>query len=135
MLPTVTRASEEMLRLVPAALREGSYALGVPKWKTITRIVLPTALPGIITGVMLAVARAAGETAPVLLVAGGFDSINFNPFVGNQQSLSLYIFQQAGLASKYGAPRAYAAALTLVTFVLVLTVIAKVLARRNKLAK
>jgi len=135
MLPTVTRASEEMLRLVPAALREGSYALGVPKWKTIMRIVLPTALPGIITGVMLAVARAAGETAPVLLVAGGFASINFNPFVGNQESLSLYVYQQAGLASKYGAPRAYAAALTLVTFVLVLTVIAKLLARRNKLAK
>src|SRR5215475_3076549 len=135
MLPTVTRASEEMLRLVPAALREGSYALGVPKWKTITHIVLPTALPGIITGVMLAVARAAGETAPVLLVAGGFESINFNPFVGNQESLSLYVFQQASVASKYGPPRAYAAALTLVTFVLALTVIAKLLARRNKLVK
>ena len=64
MLPTVVRSTEEMLRLVPAALREGAYALGVPKWKTIMRIVLPTALPGIVTGVMLAIARAAGETAP-----------------------------------------------------------------------
>jgi phosphate transport system permease protein len=135
MLPTVTRASEEMLRLVPGPLREGAYALGVPKWKTIVRIVLPTAAPGIITGVMLAVARAAGETAPVLLVAGGFASINFNPFVGNQESLSLYIFQQASVASKYGPPRAYAAAFTLVAFVLTLTVIAKLLARRNKLTK
>src|SRR5262249_34584564 len=71
MLPTVTRATEEMLRLVPAELREGAYALGIAKWKTIARIVLPTAGPGIVTGVMLAVARAAGETAPVLLVAGG----------------------------------------------------------------
>jgi phosphate transport system permease protein len=135
MLPTVTRSSEEMLRLVPAALREGSYALGIPKWKTIMRIVLPTALPGIVTGVMLAVARAAGETAPVLLVAGGNPAINRDPFDGNQSSLALYIYEQAGLASKYGPPRAWTAALTLVGLVLTLTVAAKLLARRNKLAR
>ena len=133
MLPTITRSTEEMLRLVPAALREGAYALGIAKWKTIVRIVLPTALPGIVTGVMLAVARAAGETAPVLLVAGGTDSIVTNPFSGNQESLSLYIYQQAGLASKYGAPRAWTAALTLVALVLTLTVAAKLLATRTKL--
>jgi phosphate transport system permease protein len=133
MLPTVTRSTEEMLRLVPPALREGAYALGIPKWKTILRIVLPTALPGIVTGVMLSVARAAGETAPVLLVAGGNPAINFNPFKGNQESLSVYIYEQAGLASKYGAPRAWTAALTLVALVLALTVAAKLLARRNKL--
>jgi phosphate transport system permease protein len=132
MLPTITRSTEEMLRLVPAALREGAYALGVAKWKTIVRIVLPTALPGIVTGVMLAVARAAGETAPVLLVAGGQDSIVTNPFAGNQESLSLYIYQQAGLASKYGPPRAWTAALTLVALVMILTVAAKLLARRSK---
>lgn len=135
MLPIVTRATEEMLRLVPAALREGSYALGVAKWKTIVRIVLPTAAPGIVTAVMLAVARAAGETAPVLLVAGGFDSINMDPFSGNQSSLALYVYQQAGVASKYAPARAWAAALTLVTFVLALSIAAKLLARRNKLAK
>ena len=100
MLPTVTRSTEEMLRLVPAALREGAYALGIPKWKTIVKIVLPTAATGIVTGVMLAVARAAGETAPVLLVAGGTDSINFNPFQGNQESLSVYVYEQARLASQ-----------------------------------
>ena len=135
MLPTVVRATEEMLRLVPAALREGSYALGVPRWRTILRIVLPTALPGIVTGVMLAVARACGETAPVLLVAGGNPGINFNPVQGNQDSLSLFVFEQAGVASKFAPGRAWAAALTLVTLVLALTVAAKLLARRSKLTR
>ncbi len=133
MLPTVTRSTEEMLRLVPAALREGSFALGIPKWKTIMRIALPTALPGIVTGIMLAIARAAGETAPVLLVAGGTPNRNFNPFEGNQESLSVYIYDQAGAATKYGPPRAWTAALTLVTLVFLLTVAAKLLSRRTKL--
>ncbi|SDT75697.1 phosphate ABC transporter membrane protein 2, PhoT family [Actinoplanes derwentensis] len=135
MLPTVVRSTEEMLRLVPGPLREGSYALGVPQWKTIVKVVLPTALPGIVTGVMLAVARAAGETAPVLLVAGGAAAINFDPFAGNQQSLSLFVYQQAGDASKYAPDRAWTAALTLVALVLVLTIAAKLLARRNQLSR
>ncbi|MEU5563874.1 phosphate ABC transporter permease PstA [Micromonospora musae] len=135
MLPTVVRSTEEMLRLVPAPLREGAYALGVPKWKTILRVVLPTALPGIVTGVMLAVARAAGETAPVLLVAGGGASINFNPFENNQSSLALFVYQQAGDASRYAPARAWAAALTLVALVLILTIAAKLLARRNRLGR
>jgi phosphate transport system permease protein len=135
MLPTIVRSTEEMLRLVPGPLREGSYALGVPKWKTITRIVLPTALPGIVTGVMLSIARAAGETAPVLLVAGGADAINFDAFSGNQSSLALYVYQQAGNASKYAPARAWTAALTLVAIVLILTIAAKLLARRNRLSR
>ncbi|MFG1952363.1 phosphate ABC transporter permease PstA [Micromonospora sp. NPDC048830] len=135
MLPTVVRSTEEMLRLVPAPLREGAYALGVPKWKTILRIVLPTALPGIVTGVMLAIARAAGETAPVLLVAGGGAAINVNPFENNQSSLALFVYQQAGDASKYAPARAWTAALTLVALVLILTVAAKLLARRNRLGR
>jgi phosphate transport system permease protein len=135
MLPTIARSTEEMLRLVPAPLREGAYALGVPKWKTIVKIVLPTALPGIVTGIMLAIARAAGETAPVLLVAGGANAINFNPFGGNQSSLSLFVFQQAGDASKYAPARAWTAALTLVALVLALTIAAKLLARRNRLTR
>src|SRR6266511_1083289 len=135
MLPTIMRSTEEMLRLVPGPLREGAYALGVPQWKTITRIVMPTALPGIVTGIMLAVARAAGETAPVLLVAGGAAAINFDPFNGNQQSLSLFVYQQAGDASKYAPARAWTAALTLVAIVLILTVAAKLLARRNVLSR
>ena len=133
MLPTVVRSTEEMLRLVPGPLREGSYALGIPKWKTILKIVLPTASPGIVTGIMLAIARAAGETAPVLLVAGGGAAINVNPFENNQSSLSLFVFQQAGDASKYAPARAWTAALTLVALVLILTIAAKLLARRNQL--
>jgi len=135
MLPTIVRSTEEMLRLVPGPLREGAYALGVPQWKTILRIVVPTALPGIVTGVMLAVARAAGETAPVLLVAGGADAINFDPFNGNQSSLALFVYQQAGDASKYAPARAWTAALTLVALVLILTIAAKMLARRNSLTR
>ncbi|RZU50515.1 phosphate ABC transporter membrane protein 2 (PhoT family) [Krasilnikovia cinnamomea] len=135
MLPTIVRSTEEMLRLVPGPLREGAYALGVPQWKTIIKIVLPTALPGIVTGIMLAIARAAGETAPVLLVAGGASAINFNPFSGNQMSLSLFVFQQAGDASKYAPARAWTAALTLVALVLILTIAAKLLARRNQLTR
>lgn len=135
MLPTIVRSTEEMLRLVPAALREGAYALGVPQWKTIVRIVLPTALPGIVTGVMLAVARAAGETAPVLLVAGGGAAVNVNPFQDNQNSLALFTFQQAGDASRYAPARAWSAALTLVTLVAILTIAAKLVARRNQLAR
>jgi phosphate transport system permease protein len=135
MLPTIVRSTEEMLRLVPAPLREGAYALGVPKWKTIVKVVLPTALPGIVTGIMLAIARAAGETAPVLLVAGGANAINFSPFGGNQSSLSLFVFQQAGDASKYAPARAWTAALTLVALVLSLTIAAKLLARRNRLTR
>ncbi|HEX6500369.1 MAG TPA: phosphate ABC transporter permease PstA [Micromonosporaceae bacterium] len=135
MLPTVTRSTEEMLRLVPATLREGAYALGIAKWKTVARVVLPAARGGIVTGVMLAIARAAGETAPVLLVAGGNPAINFNPFRDSQASLSLFIYDQAGLASKYGPPRAWTAALTLVALVLALTVAAKLLSRRTRLPR
>jgi phosphate transport system permease protein len=135
MLPTVTRAAEEMLRLVPAALREGSYALGVPKWKTIMRIVLPTAAPGIVTGVMLAIARAAGETAPVLVTAGNSSFINFNPFKDPQASLPVYIYDEITGSGKFGVERAWAAAFTLVAVVLGLTVVAKILARRGTLSR
>ena len=79
MIPIVVRSTEEMLRIVPNRLREASYALGVPKWRTITKVVLPTALAGIVTGVMLAVARIIGETAPLLITTGVVDSINCEP--------------------------------------------------------
>ncbi|GLZ81724.1 phosphate transport system permease protein PstA [Actinorhabdospora filicis] len=135
MLPTIVRSAEEMLRLVPNSLREGAYALGIPKWRAILKIVIPTALPGIVTGVMLAVARAAGETAPVMLVAGGAFAINGNPFSGQQTSLSLFIYDQAGTASQYAPARAWTAALTLVALVLLFTVVAKLIARRSKLTR
>ena len=79
MIPIVIRSAEEILKIVPDHLREAAYALGTPKWKTITRIVLPTALAGLVTGVMLAVARVIGETAPLLVTTGVVDSINTEP--------------------------------------------------------
>ncbi|MDT5220432.1 MAG: phosphate transport system permease protein, partial [Mycobacterium sp.] len=89
MLPVVVRSTEEMLRLVPDELREASYALGVPKWKTIVRIVVPIAMPGIVSGVLLAIARVIGETAPVLVLVGYSRSINMDMFSGNMASLPL----------------------------------------------
>ena len=135
MLPIVVRSSEEMLRLVPDSLREASLALGVPRWKTILRIVLPTALPGIVTGVMLAIARGAGETAPVLLTAFGAASINNDPFHGAQSSLPLFVFQQAGDAQPSAVNRAWTAALTLILIVMVLNLLARLLTRRNRLQR
>jgi phosphate transport system permease protein len=134
-LPIIVRSAEEMIRLVPAALREASYALGVPKWKTIVRIVLPTASTGITTGVMLAIARVTGETAPVLLVVGNNNFIHNNPFTGPQASLPLFVFQGAGSSSNFDVDRAWAAALTLILIVVVLYVAARLLTRRNALAR
>jgi phosphate transport system permease protein len=131
MLPVVVRTAEEMLRLVPGELREASYALGVPRWKTVLRIVLPTALPGIVTGVVLAVARVAGETAPVLLTAFGNPSIQLNPFSGPQSSLPLLVFQQAGQPQQTAVDRAWTAGLTLVLLVMVLNLLARLLTRRS----
>jgi phosphate transport system permease protein len=133
MLPIVVRASEEMIRLVPNTLREASYALGVPKWRTILRIVLPTAASGLTTGVMLAVARVTGETAPVLLTAGGWNYIHTNPFSGPQSSLPLYVFDQASQAPAVAIDRAWASALTLILIVVVLYVLARLVTRRSTL--
>lgn len=129
MLPTVIRSSEEMLKLVPNSLREASYALGVAKWVTVVRVVLPTATAGIVTGVMLAIARVMGETAPVLLTVFGAQSINFNPFDGPQASLPLFVFAEAGQPNATAIDRAWAGALTLILVVLVLNLIARVVAR------
>ncbi|MEV4560924.1 phosphate ABC transporter permease PstA [Kitasatospora sp. NPDC049285] len=130
MMPVVVRSTEEMLKLVPNELREASYALGVPRWKTILRIVLPTAVGGITTGVMLAVARITGETAPVLMLVFGADFINSDPFNGPQQSLPLYIWQQYSMVNNdYGYTRAWGAALVLIAFVMGLNLIARGIAR------
>ncbi|KJK56810.1 phosphate ABC transporter permease PstA [Saccharothrix sp. ST-888] len=130
MMPVVVRSTEEMLKLVPNELREASYALGVPKWKTILRIVIPTAIGGITTGVMLAVARITGETAPVMMLVFGADFINNDPFNGPQQSLPLYIWQQYALVNNdFGYARAWGAALVLIAFVMGLNLIARGIAR------
>ncbi|MDQ1375167.1 MAG: phosphate transport system permease protein [Actinomycetota bacterium] len=133
MVPIVVRASEEMLKLVPADLREASWALGVPRWRTILSVVLPTASAGLTTAVMLAVARVTGETAPLLLTAFGFDAIKTDPFHGPQSALPLYVFSQAGSAFDVAVNRAWAGALTLIAVVLLLTTAARLLTRRNRL--
>jgi phosphate transport system permease protein len=132
MLPTIVRSAEEMLKLVPDALREAALALGVPRWRTIVSVVLPTAMAGIVTGVMLAVARVAGETAPLLLTALNFDAINVNPFSGQQAALPTFIFSQAGQPQKVALDRAWAGALTLLLLILSLNLIARAIARRSR---
>jgi phosphate transport system permease protein len=132
MLPTIVRSAEEMLKLVPDSLREAALALGVPRWRTIVSVVLPTAMAGIVTGVMLAVARVAGETAPLLLTALNFDAINVDPFHGQQAALPTFIFAQAGQPQKVALDRAWAGALTLVLLILVLNLIARAIARRSR---
>ncbi|MFE7278639.1 phosphate ABC transporter permease PstA [Streptomyces sp. NPDC057623] len=131
MMPVVVRSTEEMLKLVPNELREASLALGVPKWRTILKVVVPTSIGGITTGIMLAVARITGETAPVLLLVFGNSFINANPFEGAQASLPLYIYQQyansAGSTAAYD--RAWAASLTLIAFVMLLNLVARGIAR------
>jgi phosphate transport system permease protein len=129
MLPVVVRNTEEMLKLVPDELREASYALGIPKWKTIGRIVVPTALPGIISGILLALARVIGETAPVLVLVGYARSINFDPFDGNMASLPLLIYTELINPEEAGRLRVWGAALTLILIVAALYIAAAVVIR------
>ncbi|GAA5098882.1 MULTISPECIES: phosphate ABC transporter permease PstA [Nocardia] len=130
MLPVVVRSTEEMLKLVPDELREASYALGVPKWKTIARIVVPTALPGMISGILLSLARVMGETAPVLVLVGYSKSINTDLFDGNMASLPLLIYQELANPEPEGRARVWGAALTLILLIALLYAAAAVV---NKL--
>ena len=131
MVPIIVRNAEEMLRVVPMDLREASYALGVPKWKTIVKIVLPTALSGIVTGIMLAVARVMGESAPVLILVGSTTKINWNPFEGGQQSLPLYMVDLYGAGSnEFVLERLWGSALTLVLLVAILMIGARLISKR-----
>jgi phosphate transport system permease protein len=129
MMPVVVRSTEEMLKLVPNELREASLALGVPKWRTILKVVLPTSIGGITTGVMLAIARITGETAPVMLLVFGNTLINPNPFSGAQESLPLYVWNQYKLGNTASIDRAWAGALTLIAFVMILNLLARGIAR------
>jgi phosphate transport system permease protein len=133
MLPTVVRTTEVVLGLVPDSLREASLALGVPRWITVVRVVLPTAASGITTGIVLAIARVTGETAPLLLTALNFDSINGNPFQGQQAGLPSFVFAQAGQPQAAAVDRAWAGALTLLLLVLLLNLAARLISRRTRL--
>ncbi|WP_343601259.1 phosphate ABC transporter permease PstA [Mycobacterium sp.] len=132
MLPVIVRATEEMLRIVPADLREASYALGVPKWKTVARIVIPAGLSGIVTGIMLALARVMGETAPLLVLVGYSQAMNFDIFSGFMGSLPGMMYDQT-LAGAGGNPvptdRLWGAALTLILLIALVNVGARVVAK------
>jgi phosphate transport system permease protein len=158
MIPVVVRTTEEMLRLVPNELREASFALGVPKWKTIVKIVLPTAFTGLITGVILGIARVAGETAPLLILVGYSPDMNSNLFGGTQGTLPGLIYDQftnvnqatggrvyhldanghivyGSSGHNFAPDRMWAAALTLIVLVLFLNLVARLVGRFNKVAE
>ncbi|CAN5325155.1 phosphate ABC transporter permease PstA [soil metagenome] len=132
MIPVVVRSSEEMLKLVPNELREAAYALGVPKWLTILRIVIPTSIAGITTGVTLAIARVIGETAPLLIIAGFTASMNYDLFSDRMMSLPVFVYTQYANPGTDVQPyldRAWAGALTLIVIVMLLNLIARLVAR------
>ena len=133
MVPIVIRSAEEILKIVPNHLREAAYALGTPKWKVVLRIVLPTALAGLVTGVMLAVARVIGETAPLLVTTGVIDSVNTDPVNGRMQNLAVYSYSEykdPGVQVQASYDKAWAAALTLIVLVMLLSLLARWLYRR-----
>jgi phosphate transport system permease protein len=133
MLPVVTRSAEVVLNLVPNSLREAALALGAPRWRVVFRIVLPTALPGLVTGSLLAIARGAGETAPLLFTAFAVNATTWDP--GQQMnSLPIQIFNDVRQAQSNIVERAWGAALTLVAMVLILTLVARLIQRRSRLA-
>lgn len=132
MIPVVVRSVEEMLKLVPNELREAAYALGVPRWRTVVKVVLPTAAAGVAAGVTLAIARVIGETAPLLIIAGTTTSVNWNLFDGRDMSLPVftyYSYQNPGVPPDPSQDRAWAAALTLMLIVMILNLVARLVAR------
>jgi phosphate transport system permease protein len=132
MLPVIVRATEEMLRIIPVDLREASYALGVPKWKTIARIVIPTGMSGIVTGIMLAVARVMGETAPLLILVGYAQAVNFDIFNGFMGSLPGMIYNQTSAGAGVNpvpTDRLWGAALTLILMIALINIAARAVAK------
>jgi len=136
MIPVIVRSTEEMLKLVPNELREASYALGVPKWATVVKIVLRTAFSGIVTGVLLGIARVMGETAPLLILAPYTKNFQRDLFNGNFPTLPMMINQDRGdFALATAAERMWGAALTLILLVLLLNVIGRVIAHFGAVKK
>ncbi len=131
MIPVVVRSTEEMLKLVPNELREASYALGVPRWKTIMKIVIPTALGGIVTGVMLGLARVMGETAPLLILGPYAQAINPNLFSGFQAALPTMIKDQFANPDEPAVARMWASALTLILLVMLFNLVGRLVARTS----
>lgn len=128
MIPLVVRNTEEMLRVVPNELREAAYALGVPKWLTITKVVLRTAVAGIVTGITIAVARVIGETAPLLITVGTTTSVNLDPFNGRMETLPIFSYYQFATPGVPPGPyidRSWGAALVLLMIVMILNLLAR----------
>lgn len=132
MLPTVTRTAEVVLRLVPGGLREGALALGGSEWRMARLVILPTARTGLVTAVILGVARSVGETAPLLFTAGGNSSVQWNPFAGQQEALPLFVYIQIFSSSDNSVARAWTGAFVLLAMVLVLFVGARILGGRSR---
>lgn len=133
MIPVIVRSVEELLRLVPNELREASYALGVPQWRTILNVVLPTAVSGIVSGIILSIARIIGETAPLMIAAGFTASLNNNPFANPMMTLPVFVYDQyayPGVERQFFDDRAWAGALTLILLVMLLNLIGRLIARR-----
>jgi phosphate transport system permease protein len=132
MIPVIVRTTEEMLLIVPVELREASYALGVPTWRTITKIVLPAGMSGIITGILLALARVMGETAPLLILVGYSQAMNFDMLGGFMGSLPGMMYDQT-LAGAGAAPiptsRLWGAALTLIVLIALINLVARVVSK------
>jgi phosphate transport system permease protein len=135
MMPIIVRSTEEMLKLVPLELKDASYALGAAKWQTVTKVSLPSAAPGITTGVMLAIARAAGETAPLIFTAFGSLQLTAKLAGAPIASLTQLIYQGARNPFEAGQARAWAGALELLIIVLVFTIVARVFASRSRLSR
>ena len=135
MIPVIVRSTEEMLKIVPNDLREAAYALGVPKWKTIMRIVIPTAFGGIVTGIMLSIARVAGETAPLLLTTFLSQSLNTNLFSGPQASIPTFVWDQISSGTPASIDRAWAGALVLIMVVVIFYALARLVAYLTAPAK
>jgi phosphate transport system permease protein len=132
MIPVVVRSTEEMLKIVPNELREAAFALGVPKWRTILKVVIPTSIGGIASGITIAIARVIGETAPLLVTVGITTGMNLNPFDGRIATLPVfayYSYTQPGVPPAPSIDRAWTAALVLIIIVMLLNLVARAIAR------
>ena len=131
MIPTVARTSEEVLKLIPSDLREAGLAMGGTQWRTVAMIVIPAAKSGLITAVILGIARVAGETAPLLLTMGGADALNLNPFAGNSSAIPFYVWKNFGLGSENAVSRAWTGILVLMIIVLFFFALTRFLSGRK----
>jgi phosphate transport system permease protein len=126
MIPTVSRTSEEVLKLIPNDLREAGLAMGATQWRTVSMVVIPAARSGLITAVILGIARIAGETAPLLLTIGGADALNLNPFSSNNSALPYYVWKNLLIGTETAISRAWLGVFVLIVFVFIFFTLARI---------